>query len=165
MVLPKLKRHLNAKNTLSDHDSVHEHRNSERSAIARHRNFNAPKICKITVVGWVSQMRSSGLMLLRQHLFGVRYILPCSHSCLPLGGSEKERKGGRNGRTIACDVCLSPGPRAAWALEPSHAHYAHWPWRLNGEHSNAHTVDLDHDDDPRRNEQTTTCRSCRKVLS
>ena len=53
MVLPKLKRHLNAENTLSDHDSIHWHRNlndTERSAIARHRNFNAPKICKITVV-------------------------------------------------------------------------------------------------------------------
>ena len=52
MVLPKLKRHLNAENTLSDHDSIHGHRNlndTERSAIARHRNFNAPKICKITV--------------------------------------------------------------------------------------------------------------------
>ena len=52
MVLPKLKRHLNAKNTLSDHDSIHGHRNlndTERSAIARHRNFNAPKICKITL--------------------------------------------------------------------------------------------------------------------
>ena len=54
MVLKKLKRHLNAKNTLSDHDSIHGHRNlnyTERSAIARHRNFNAPKICKITVLG------------------------------------------------------------------------------------------------------------------
>ena len=41
------------KNTLSDHDSIHGHRNlndTERSAIARHRNFNAPKIYKITVV-------------------------------------------------------------------------------------------------------------------
>ena len=53
LVLPKLKRHLNAKNTWSDHDSIHAHRNlnyTERSAIARHQNFNAPKICKITVV-------------------------------------------------------------------------------------------------------------------
>ena len=53
MVLPKLKRHLNAKNTLSDHDSIHGHRNlndTERSAIARHQSFNALKICKITVV-------------------------------------------------------------------------------------------------------------------
>ena len=52
MVSPKLKRHLNSKNTLSDHDSIHGHRNlnyNERSAIARHRNFNAPKICKNTV--------------------------------------------------------------------------------------------------------------------
>ena len=52
MVLPKLKRRLNEKNTLNDHDSIHGHRNlndTERSAIARHRNFNAPKICKITV--------------------------------------------------------------------------------------------------------------------
>ena len=40
------------KNTLSDNDSIHGYRNlnyTERSAIARHRNFNAPKICKITV--------------------------------------------------------------------------------------------------------------------
>ena len=52
MVLPKLKRHLIAKNTSSDHDSIHGHRNlnyTERSPIARHRNFNAPKCCKITV--------------------------------------------------------------------------------------------------------------------
>ena len=56
MVLPKLKRHLNAKDTLSDHDSIHGHRNlndTERSAIARHRSFNAPKICKITVLNVV----------------------------------------------------------------------------------------------------------------
>ena len=53
MVLPKLKRQLNAKNTLSDQDSIHGHRNlnyTERSVIARYRNFNAPKICKITVL-------------------------------------------------------------------------------------------------------------------
>ena len=53
MVTPKLKRHLNAKNTLSDHDSIHGHQNlneTKRSAIARYRNFNAPKICKITVL-------------------------------------------------------------------------------------------------------------------
>ena len=53
MVLPKLKRHLNVKNTLSDHDNIHGHRNlnyTKRSAIARYRNFNAPKICKITVL-------------------------------------------------------------------------------------------------------------------
>ena len=40
------------KNTLSDHDSIHGHRNlneTERSAIARYRYFNVPKICKITV--------------------------------------------------------------------------------------------------------------------
>ena len=52
MVLPNLKRHLKEKNTLSDHDSIHGHRNlneTERSVIARYRNFNAPKICKITV--------------------------------------------------------------------------------------------------------------------
>ena len=53
MVLPKIKRHLNEKkNTLSDNDSIHGHRNSnktERSIIARHRNFNPPKNCKITV--------------------------------------------------------------------------------------------------------------------
>ena len=41
---------LNAKNTFSDHDSIHGHRNLnyERSVIARHRNFNSPKMCKIT---------------------------------------------------------------------------------------------------------------------
>ena len=52
MVLPKLKRHLNAKNTLNAHDSIRIHRNlieTERSVIACYRNFNAPKICKITV--------------------------------------------------------------------------------------------------------------------
>ena len=86
-----------------------------------------------------------------------------------LGGSEKERKGGRNGRTIACDVCLSPGPRAARAFACALRPLTIYAWRLNGEHmhSNAHTVDLDHDEDryPTRNEQTTTCRSCREVLS
>ena len=37
---------------MSDHDSIHGHRNldeTERSVIAHHQNFNAPKICKITV--------------------------------------------------------------------------------------------------------------------
>ena len=37
---------------MSNHDRIHGHRNlnyTERSVIARHRNFNAPKICKITV--------------------------------------------------------------------------------------------------------------------
>ena len=53
MDFPKLKRHLNEKNTLIDRGSNHKHRNlnePERSAIARYRNFNAPKICKITVI-------------------------------------------------------------------------------------------------------------------
>ena len=39
------------KGALSYHGGVHGHRNlyeTERSAIARYRNFNAPKICKIT---------------------------------------------------------------------------------------------------------------------
>ena len=39
MVLPKLRRHLNAKNTLSDHDSIHRHRHlnyTECYAIALH---------------------------------------------------------------------------------------------------------------------------------
>ena len=48
----EIKRHLNAKNTLSDHDSIHGHRNlnyTECCTIARHRSSNAPKICKITV--------------------------------------------------------------------------------------------------------------------
>ena len=52
MISLKLKRHLNEKNTLSDHNGIHRHRNlneTERSAIARYRNFNVPKICKITV--------------------------------------------------------------------------------------------------------------------
>ena len=48
----KLKRHLSAKDALSDHDSIHGHRNlndTECRVIARYRNFNAPKTCKITV--------------------------------------------------------------------------------------------------------------------
>ena len=52
MISPKLKKYLNEKNTLSDHDIIHGHRNlneTKRSAIARYRNFNAPKICKIAV--------------------------------------------------------------------------------------------------------------------
>ena len=55
MVLPKLKRHLNEKDTLIDHASIHEHRNlngTERSAIGRYQNFNAPKICKITEISF-----------------------------------------------------------------------------------------------------------------
>ena len=51
MILPKLKRHRNAKNTLNDHNGIHGHRNlieTEGSVIARNRNFNALKICKIT---------------------------------------------------------------------------------------------------------------------
>ena len=53
MVLPKLKRHLNAKNTLSEHDNISRHRNlneTERSVIVQYRNLNAPKICKITAL-------------------------------------------------------------------------------------------------------------------
>ena len=38
------------KNTLSDHGNIHGHRRNECSAITRHRNFTAPKICKITVI-------------------------------------------------------------------------------------------------------------------
>ena len=41
------------KHTLSDHGSIHRHRNlneTERSVIARNRNFNAPIICKIAVL-------------------------------------------------------------------------------------------------------------------
>ena len=52
MVLPELKRHLNEKNTLKDHDTIHRHQNlnlTERSVIARYRNLNTPKICKFTV--------------------------------------------------------------------------------------------------------------------
>ena len=44
--------YLTWENTLSDYGSVAGHRNlneTERSAIARYRNFNAPKICKVTV--------------------------------------------------------------------------------------------------------------------
>ena len=47
LVLPKLKRYLNEKNASSDRGSVHGHRNlnkTECSVIARHRNFNVPKI-------------------------------------------------------------------------------------------------------------------------
>ena len=68
MVLPNLKRHLKEKNTLSDHDSIHGHRNlneNERSVIARYRNFNAPKICKITVLEkkdqWISDLQADHL--------------------------------------------------------------------------------------------------------
>ena len=46
MVIPKLKRYQNEKNTLSDHGSIHKHRNfneTERPAIARFRKFNAPE--------------------------------------------------------------------------------------------------------------------------
>ena len=47
-----LKKTPNWENTLSDRGSIHGHRNlneTECSVIARHQNFNAPKICKITV--------------------------------------------------------------------------------------------------------------------
>ena len=49
----EIKKTPKCENTLSDHDSIHRHRNlncTERSVIARHQNFNAPKICKITVL-------------------------------------------------------------------------------------------------------------------
>ena len=42
--------------------SIHGHRNlnyTERSAIARHRNFNAPKICKITVTDFKLSLNTS----------------------------------------------------------------------------------------------------------
>ena len=55
MVLPKLKIHLNEKNTVLDPNGIHGHPNlneTERSVIAHYRNFNAPKICKTTVSVW-----------------------------------------------------------------------------------------------------------------
>ena len=80
MVLPKLKRHLNAENTLSDHDSIHRHRNlnnTERSAITRPRNFNAPKFCKITVcVALFSQLNI--LYLRTFHISSVKISAPYS---------------------------------------------------------------------------------------
>ena len=59
MVLPKLKRHLNKKNTLNDHGSIHDpqtpkFKQTEHSVIARYRNFNALKICKNTVFTFVA---------------------------------------------------------------------------------------------------------------
>ena len=72
MVLPKSKRHLNAKNILNDHDSIHGHRNlikTERSVIACYRNFNPPKICKITVLFhstyWETMVNTRKLLLSR----------------------------------------------------------------------------------------------------
>ena len=53
------------KNTLSDLDSLHGHRNlneTEHSMIACYRNFNAPIFCKITVCGcWVALSQNSVL--------------------------------------------------------------------------------------------------------
>ena len=49
----EIKIHLNEKNTLSDHDRIHGHRNlneTERFGIALYQNFNTSKIYKITVV-------------------------------------------------------------------------------------------------------------------
>ena len=51
---------LNGEKAFSEHDSIHGYRNlnyTERSAIARHRNFNAPKICKITVCSKITVLR------------------------------------------------------------------------------------------------------------
>ena len=92
MALPKLKRHLNAKNTLSDR-SIHGHRKlnyTERSAIARHRNFNAPKICKITV-GYICAMhnlialalhwRTNDWPILVNHCVCVRACV-CERTCV-----------------------------------------------------------------------------------
>ena len=45
----EMKKTPKCENTLSDHDSVHRHRNlnyTQRPATAHHRNFNAPKICR-----------------------------------------------------------------------------------------------------------------------
>ena len=64
MVSPKLRRHLTEKNTWSDRGSIRGHRNlncTERSVIAPYRNFNAPKICKITVCCLTDTHRSLSL--------------------------------------------------------------------------------------------------------
>ena len=48
----EIKKTPKCENALSDYDSSHQLRNlnyTERSAVARHRNLNAPKICKVTV--------------------------------------------------------------------------------------------------------------------
>ena len=46
----------------------------------------------------------------------IRFDSVCAHTCrgmsIDLGGSEKERKGGRNAALVSpCDLCLSPGSR------------------------------------------------------
>ena len=48
------------------------------------------------------------------------------------------KKKERGDATAAQSRAMSVSARARGQLEPSHAHT--WPWRLNGEHSNAHTV-------------------------
>ena len=80
-------------------------------------------------------------------------------------GTWKRKKGGD--ATAVQSRAMSVSARARGQLE--HAHYAYW--RLNGEHCNAHTVDLDHawwwSNFCGANEETRTCtcRSCRNVLS
>ena len=68
-----------------------------------------------------------------------------NQSWLVLGGSEKERKGGGGDATATQWRAMSVSARARGQLELSHAHSAYC--RLNGEHSNAHTEDLDVDHD------------------
>ena len=64
MVLLKLKRHQNEKNTLTDHGSTHRHRNlNETERSARNRNFDAPKIYKIAAAA--NSHHVTCLMLLR----------------------------------------------------------------------------------------------------
>ena len=118
MVLPKLKRHLNAKNALSDHDNIHGHRNlnyTERSMITRHWNFNAPKICKITVseclscgseswagirdcaLAWQHMERWSTLSTLHGNLLGLSF----------LSIWRKVRMGGERARRRSVHACRS----------------------------------------------------------
>ena len=79
MVPPKLKRHLNAKNTLSDHDNIRADRNLNeterlRSEIGPRRNFNAPKIYEITIPCKIIQKtgRKSGQ--------GMRFVEVCTEN-------------------------------------------------------------------------------------
>ena len=79
-----------------------------------------------------------------------------------VGGSEKKERGTQRPHNRV--RCLSQ-PRARGQLEPSHAHCANW--RLNGEHKNAHTIDLDHvrDDDPTRKRADQNLQNLKKGLS
>ena len=73
------------KNTSRDHDSIHGHRNLNKTERSLHQNLNAPKICKITVscvVGFVHCSAPLHNKISIIYIYLLSSPLPCRRRCL-----------------------------------------------------------------------------------